>query len=428
MKLIDSISWKPIDDPFVFAYRYPQSDLSTYTQLVVHESQEAFLFSKGQLLQRFGAGKHTLNTENVPLLRKLFGVPFNGKNPFTAEVWFVNKLYPANFMWDVASMTIHDSDYQTMIPLRSGGQYGVSVEDSAKFLLKMVGTKSMFTEEDLRSQAYGAMTTKIKSFIVQYMAAQSIGYKSISAYLDQISEYVKKSLAPFWKGYGLKMDVFYITDISIDTSTAEGQKVSAAIASQASMSITGHSWQQEQMFDMANSAVNKLGTGENGGGLLASVMAMNMMNGSMGAGVGSGMMQTQNNNPTFGGQKQGGFVQPQRMAAAPQQAAKEVYCAQCAKKRLTTERFCPHCGNEYRPCPNCGSDNLKGARRCVCCGAQLQSGAASACSSCGGELAPGTQFCPHCGAPQQSAGNACPRCGSPYTGGVKFCPKCGQKL
>ena len=86
MALIDCASWKPKSNEFVFAYRFPQTNLSTYTQLIVYESQEALLFSKGQLMGKFGPGKHTLDTEILPILRSFFGIPFSGKNPFTAEV------------------------------------------------------------------------------------------------------------------------------------------------------------------------------------------------------------------------------------------------------------------------------------------------------------------------------------------------------
>ena len=50
MALIDCASWKPKGSEFVFAYRYPETNLSTFTQLIVAESQEAFLFSKGQMM------------------------------------------------------------------------------------------------------------------------------------------------------------------------------------------------------------------------------------------------------------------------------------------------------------------------------------------------------------------------------------------
>lgn len=68
MAFIDCASWKPQSDEFVFAYRYPETNLSTFTQLIVAESQEAFLFSKGQMMDKFGPGKHTLNSENIPIL------------------------------------------------------------------------------------------------------------------------------------------------------------------------------------------------------------------------------------------------------------------------------------------------------------------------------------------------------------------------
>ena len=427
MALIDCASWKPQSDEFVFAYRYPQTNLSTYTQLIVYESQEALLFSKGQLMGKFGPGKHTLDTENLPVLRSLFGIPFGGKNPFTAEIWIVNKLYPANLNWNVNNMTIHDADYQTMLPLQANGQYGLVVSEPEKFMLKMVGTKDVFTESDMLSQAYGEFSIKVKSAIVQFMSSQRVGYKLISAHLENLSQYIKQNLLSFWQEYGLSMTKFYVTDITIDTSTPEGRKVSEALASQASMSITGHSWQQEQMFGVANNAVDQMSGAAGGNGILAGLMAMNMM-GSFGNGVGAGMMQTHAGQPTFG-PGQSGADQPQ-----PAQAVREVYCANCSKKHLTTERFCPHCGNEYNPCPRCGSDNMKNARRCVSCGTPLQQSqvgmTASQCPSCGASLQPGAAFCPNCGARQQqvSVGNICSRCGASVPISSRFCPKCGQKM
>ena len=352
MALIDCASWKPKSNEFVFSYRYPQTNLSTYTQLIVYESQEALLFSKGQLMGKFGPGKHTLDTENLPLLRNLFGIPFGGKNPFTAEVWIVNKLYPANLSWSVKSMAVHDPDYQTMLPLQASGQYGLNVTDSEKFLIKMVGTKDVFTESDMLSQAYGEFSSKSKSAIIQFMTNQRVGFKSVSAHLDALSEYIKSTLLPFWQEYGLTMNKFYVNDISIDRSTAEGKKISEALASQASMSITGHSWQQEQMFGVANNAVGQMGNASGGNGLLAGIMAINMMGGGgMGGGMSSGLMQTHNNQPTFGPQGNMGMQQGGMQQNNVQMGVKEIYCANCSKKHLTTERFCPHCGSEYNPCP-----------------------------------------------------------------------------
>ena len=428
MALIDCASWKPKSNEFVFAYRFPQTNLSTYTQLIVYESQEALLFSKGQLMRKFGPGKHTLDTENIPVLRSFFGIPFGGKNPFTAEVWIVNKLYPANLNWEVRSMAVHDADYQTMLPLQGKGQYGLQVSDSEKFLLKMVGTKDVFTESDMLSQAYGEFSSKSKSAIIQFMTNQRVGFKNVSAHLDALSQYIKSNLLSFWEEYGLTMTKFYINEISIDTSTTEGQKVSEALASQASMLITGHTWQQEQMFGVANNAVDQIGYASGGNGLIAGLMAMNMMGGVGigGGGMASGLMQPHNNQPTFSGNQGGASMQPSNA----QMGTKEIYCANCSKKHLTTERFCPHCGSEYNPCPRCGSDNPKTARRCVSCGTALQQGGMMfQCHSCGSPITPGAAFCSQCGAQQNIVtSNVCPRCGAAIPPTSKFCPKCGQRV
>ncbi len=428
MALIDCASWKPQSDEYVFSYRIPQTNLSTYTQLIVYESQEALLFSKGQLVGKFGPGKHTLDTENLPILRSLFGIPFGGKNPFTAEIWIVNKLYPANLSWSVRSMSVHDADYQTMLPLQAKGQYGLLVSDSPKFLIKMVGTKDVFTESDVLSQAYGEFSSKSKSAIIQFMINQGVGYKHISAHLDELSEYLKKQLMLFWEEYGLSMIKFYVNDISIDTSTTEGKKISEALASQASMSITGHSWQQEQMFGMANNAVDQIGNASGGNGLIASIMAMNMMGGGIGGAMSSGLMQIHTNQPTFSGSHRG-VINNEIQQANLQKGVREIYCSNCSKKHLTTELFCPHCGCEYNPCPKCGSDNPKNARRCVSCGASLSQGnIILTCNTCGAQLSAGTAFCPQCGAKQTVvSGNECKRCGAQIPLSSRFCPKCGQK-
>ena len=181
MALIDLASWKPKSNQFVFAYRYPQTNLSTNTQLIVYESQEALFFSKGKLMGKFGPGKHTLSTENLPLLRSLYGIPFGGKNPFTAEVWIVNKLMPANLSWHFDKMTIHDFDLGAPVPITASGQYGLRVVDSERFLINMVGTKDVFTEADMTSQAQGEFTSKSKSAIMKFMIQQGRGIQFISA-------------------------------------------------------------------------------------------------------------------------------------------------------------------------------------------------------------------------------------------------------
>jgi membrane protease subunit (stomatin/prohibitin family) len=415
MAIIDLVSWAPQGNQTIYAYRFPETNLSTYTQLIVQESQEAILFSKGQIVGKFGPGKHTLNTENLPILRSLYGLPFGGKNPFTAEVWFVNKLQPYNIDWAIDKMDIHDADYNTGIPLVANGRYGLKISDAERFLIKIVGTKYSFDQNDLTDQFFGEFSTKTKSTILQFMINNRIGLKQISAHLDNISEHLKTIMLPFWENLGLELTKFYVTSIEVDSSTEVGRRVLEAISKQSAQSIGGYTWQQEQAFGVANNAID--GFSNSNSGILGAVIAINMMGGLGGA---SGVMQPQYNQPTFGGtnqNQQGNNVQPVNQV-------KEVYCSNCSKKFPSTNRFCPHCGDPYDACPKCGTDNDKNAKRCVSCGTPLQT-EMSLCTNCNTPLAPGSSFCGNCG--QQQAENKCTRCGTALAPTIKFCPKCGQK-
>jgi membrane protease subunit (stomatin/prohibitin family) len=438
MKAIDLVKSDYGDSrDFVFAWRFPETNLSTNTQLIVYPSEEAFLVHDGQLQGKYGNGRHTLNTENLPFLRNIFGFPFGGKNPFTAEIWFVNKQIPADLSWKIDKFESHDPDFDTTIPLCARGKYSVQVVDAERFLIQMVGLtrKSNFSESDLTRQSQGEFSMKAKSAIQNYMEENHIGYKQISAYINIISDYLKDSITPFWEKYGISMQNFFIETIEIDTSTKQGREFVENIAKQADMKLTGHTWQQEQAFNLYDKALDKIAEmgNQSGSGLLGSLMALNMMNNMQGS-MGGAMINPQYNQPSFGAQ--GGAQNVGQPGAAPmaaqQNKPKTIFCSNCSKKRLSTERFCPNCGTEYNPCPRCGADNSKNAKRCVSCGAQLGNADAGAtaniCSKCGTPLAAGAAFCSVCGTPVATVDpNVCPRCGTHLQPSTVFCPTCGFK-
>jgi membrane protease subunit (stomatin/prohibitin family) len=384
MALIDMVEWNDATND-VFAWKYAQNknnNLSTFTQLIVRESQEAVLFSKGQVIGKFGPGKHTLNTENLPFLRNLFGIPFGGKNPFTAEIWFVNKTAPLTIDWRTDTMRYRDPEYGEMVPLAAAGRYGLKVEDAERFLKQLVGTLIEFRAGDLTNHFLGPLVSKTKSSIIAFMQANQVGITTISARLEDLSKFLNEPLKEFWEAYGMILTGFYITSIDLDTSTEEGQKISAALSDRSAQNIAGYTWQQKQGFGVANNALSR------GGDM--GILGAAAMTGMMGGGVGQSMMQPP------GGTYPGG---------TPTAGRKEVFCSKCAKKYPSTSNFCPFCGNKYNPCPRCGSDNLEGSKRCVSCGTELV-----IVQAAGG------------------FGNTCSRCGQTAAAGVKFCPGCGNKL
>ena len=87
-KIADIIKYE--GDNSTFVWKHPCEDFNTTTQLIVHESQEAILFLNGHPLDLFRPGTHTLETQNIPLLRRVINIPTGGESAFHCEIYFIN--------------------------------------------------------------------------------------------------------------------------------------------------------------------------------------------------------------------------------------------------------------------------------------------------------------------------------------------------
>ncbi len=386
MAFIDLVRWEKMD-PSIFAWRFPETNLSSGTQLIVHESQEAVLLSQGSIVGVFPAGKHTLSSENLPMIRTLYGIPFGKNNPFTVEVWFVNRRAPLNIDWKCSNMMISDPQFR-YVPIVANGQYGLRIEQAERFISELVGNATEYRIGQITDHFSGLIEQYTKNAIVNFITSNQVPVTQINASLTEISEAVRKQMVPFWHQYGLTLAAFFITDIGIDRSDPVGEKILDAIASSSAQSIAGYTWQQAQAMEVAKGAVSGPG-GDMG------ILGMAMLTGAFGGSFGSQMMQPPQ--PAQGGVPQAGHP------SSPHSRRKTVYCSSCGRSYPSTSRFCPHCGDPYNPCPVCGADNSADARRCVSCGAQLismndvTSEAGYSCPSCGAAVSPGTKFCPNCG-------------------------------
>ena len=73
-ELIEIIEWTD-DSRDTLCYRWPDDDkeIKNGAQLIVRESQVAQFVYLGQFGDTFGPGKHTLTTDNIPILTTLKG-------------------------------------------------------------------------------------------------------------------------------------------------------------------------------------------------------------------------------------------------------------------------------------------------------------------------------------------------------------------
>lgn len=347
MALIDVVEWK--NKPGEIIYRFPEGAVSMGAQLIVMEHQEAVFFREGRALDSFGPGRHTLKTGNIPILEKIVNLPFGGKSPFPAEVYFLNKTEIPNLQWGTkVPMDLEDPVYHIAIPVRAHGNFSVKIKDSKSFLTMAIGTWQAYTSEaienTLRNQV---ILPRLQDLIAEFMLKQNITILKIGQYYDEIGAAGRAKIVDEFASYGLELIRFAVESINFPQEDESVKRLKKALADKAEIGIMGQEdYKMKRTFDTMEKAAASDG----------------MAGGMMGAGMGLGM-----------GQQMAGMMGAAMGGVQPQAAGAMVVC------------------------PHCNAQNKAGSKFCSSCGKELAAGIV--CKKCNAVVPAGSKFCPSCGTP-----------------------------
>ena len=450
-------------DNETLVWKHPIEDFNFGSQLIVHESQEAIFFRDGQALDLFGAGRYTLQTQQLPLLEKIYKLPTDTEGTFHSEVYFVNLATQMGVKWGTDSkVRLFDPASGLHIEIGASGEFNIRVTDSRKLLLKVVGTTGGLGQEQLLGIGNGKgffrsmVMTQVKSYLAQTIRENAINILEIDEHLMALSGALRERINAALDEYGLTMPEFYVSRIvtpdddpnfrrmkeqyaeqyllvrqeGIRKAEAEAAADRKAVEAQtaARMKIIGAQGEAEALkiqkqaeaeayrmqaeaeaaemrmkgYTYQQETSRQVGLEAMKNGLGGGANAAGALGDLAGLGVSLGAMGS-----VIGMTKDA--LNPMTQDAAQMGAAVGAAvtggwdCPACGHKNITTN-FCPDCGGK-KPEPKTGWD-------CVQCGTKnIQS-----------------KFCPNCGAkkPEESSGWTCPECGTKDILS-KFCPNCGAR-
>ena len=207
-----------------FVWKHPIEDFNLGSQLIVHESQEAIFFRDGKALDLFGAGRYTLTTQNIPILENLYKLPSNTGKVFHSEVYFINLTTQMGIKWGTDSkVRLFDPASGLHIEIGACGNFSLRVSDSRKLLIKLVGTASEFTQNDVIGSGYSITSVvgkfkalvmnKVKANLARTIKDNSINILEIDEYIDIISDNLRVIINKTLDEYGLYMPEFFVTNI-----------------------------------------------------------------------------------------------------------------------------------------------------------------------------------------------------------------------
>lgn len=455
-------------DNSTFIWKHPCEDFNSMTQLIVHESQEAIFFMNGQALDLFGAGRHTLETQNVPLLGRLLNRITGNDSPFHCEVYFINKTVQMAVKWGTDSK-VRFLDPNLGIPLEIGacGEMNLAVSDSRKLLLKLVGTMNGIAWGDngagftksIQNCFRPLISTAVKSHLSNAIKSNNIDILEIDERLEQLSEIMRQSILGGFEEYGLTIPEFYITNIALPENDpnfrrmkelhtislqtrmvqadalvksaqadADAQVIAArrkAVLEEETTSteIARREAERDLIRAQAEAQAAKMA-----GFAEAEVMAAKGYNQKdvLSAEVQKAYAEGLGNITINGG----GSVAGDMIGLGVGMAAAGAVAPQLGEmfKGFGAPTQTPVASTEAEAkCAKCGATLPQNAKFCLECGEKVLPPIPDGmivCPECGNTVAKG-KFCPECG---HKFITACPKCGAEVTSGAKFCLECGEKL
>lgn len=394
-----------------FIQKHPIENFNTGTQLIVHESQEAIFFMNGQALDSFGAGRHTLTTQNMPIVNKFFNRISGDTTPFHCEVYFINKTEQMAIKWGTSSkMEFMEPTYGFPIQLGACGEMTLKVANARQLLIKVVGTEKELSQNQLVDKLRSFLLLRLKNYIVSFIKEEKINIFEIDECLERISEAITLKLKNDFIDYGMSLEKFLVTTIIkpeddknylrykdlhfrqyadiaeakirqqvgvIEQQTKAQQMVIEAEGIARKRTLEGYTYQEERQFDVANRFAENEATGQ-----LANIgIGMGMVTGLSGT-LGKNIGTIVNNT----------FEEPKTQS--------KIKCVNCGNELSINSKFCPECGQKNIQdlpttmlCPQCGQSITRG-KFCSECGCNLEK---LTCVNCGTELKPNVKFCPECG-------------------------------
>ena len=231
-QFIEIIEWND-DSRDTLSYRFPDQDkeIKNGAQLIVRESQAAQFVYLGQYGDLFPPGKHTLTTDNIPILSRLKGWKYGFNSPFKADVYYLTtRLFTGN-KWGTANpVMMRDQDFG-IVRVRAFGTYDFRIVDAPRFLKDVAGTDNHFRLDEFAD----VMRSRLVSVFSDALASSKIPVLDVATRYTELGEALLPLINPVVAAkYGLQISSFIVENVSVPP------EVEQAIDKRSSMAAVGN--------------------------------------------------------------------------------------------------------------------------------------------------------------------------------------------
>ena len=225
---IEIVEWTD-DTRNTLTHRFEDADkaIKNGAQLIVRESQCAQFVYLGQFGDTFGPGKHTLSTDNIPVLTRLRSWKYSFDSPFKADVYFLNTRLFAGNKWGTTNPVMMPDENLGVARVRAFGTYDFKIVDPKTFLREIAGSDHDFTADEF----IDLMRSRIVSAFSDAVAAAKIPVLHIASRYREIGEALLPVINPVIAAkYGLQLSSFIVENVSVPAEVEQAIDKRASIA------------------------------------------------------------------------------------------------------------------------------------------------------------------------------------------------------
>ncbi len=231
-EFIDVIEWTD-DSRDTLTWRFPDEDkaIKNGAQLIVRESQAVQFMYLGEFGDLFGPGKHTLTTDNIPVLTKLKSWKYLFNSPFKADVFYVTtRLFTGNKWGTAYPVMMRDDDFG-IVRLRAFGTFDFKITNPPLFIKEIAGSDHHFRLDEFAD----TMRSRMVSVFSEALASAKVPALDIATRYSELGEALLPIINPAVSAkYGLEITSFIVENVSVPP------EVEAAIDKRSSMAAVGN--------------------------------------------------------------------------------------------------------------------------------------------------------------------------------------------
>jgi membrane protease subunit (stomatin/prohibitin family) len=391
----------------LIVYKHPDQNFPMYSQLTVDSDECAVFFKDGQVIGVLTAGRHTLQTQNIPFLGQIVN-NFTGGQVFISEIFFVKTAPVRNIPFGGPIGDMIDPLTQEQVVPRVFGDFAAVVTDPVKFIVNYSGQASTGDNEFVLTWIKGLFMNGVKTTIGELCEVEQ---KSVLQCVSLTQKLATAFVAhaPDLNDIGVR--IIQMGQFNINFSDEDRQrlvKANAEVAqaqrqvkikqigiagaqaeAQANQFALDQKFGQDARYvkDLAGNYQNfaagqaMMGMGQGmaehgvGGGIAGLGAQM-----AIGAGMGGAMAGAYQQQPQFGGAPPNAPAQPQYAPPPAATTGLTVTCQAC-KATQPGGKFCAECGatlaQPKKFCTGCGGELTATAKFCANCGTSANAPAAA---------------------------------------------------